>query len=312
MIANSPAQLLEILISADIVSKSATATKLSTRSWRISDAARDKPFTAKLIPAEEQQLLRGLREAHANPQAMHPFVQAVDSMIELPGATLVLLPWRNGDTLRESGRQRLPEFFAELRWWHGRNANQAPLYSPFTKQHYPTIADFLEGEVRFHMELAALPGKPKDYLNTLKGLHQGFVSCCHGDVHPGNILFDGETFTLLDPEYVHNGLNLLELDYIELQGDDTDPDAWWQIADPDRACVSAYFAGDGLSVESIEGILHSVKLLTLIRSASNAVLHDRGNAEECVERVLAFSACLIRIEEFEIRLNTHASGPSSR
>ncbi len=285
MIADNPAQLLEILVSTGVVSISATATKLSARSWRISDLSRDKSFTAKLIPAQEQQLLRGLREAHANPRAMRPLVQPVDRMIEFPTGTLALLPWRRGDTLRERERQRLPEFFAGLRSWHRKNAKQAPLYSRFTKQNYPSIAHFLEGEVRFHMELAGLPGTPNDYLDGLAGLHHGFVTYCHGDVHPGNILFDGEAFTLLDPEYVHVGLNLLELDYIELEGDDADPDAWWQIAEYGRECVAAYFAGDGHSAEVLYRIMGSVKLLTLMRSASNSVLHQTGNTEESVAKV---------------------------
>lgn len=50
-------------------------------------------------------------------------------------------------------------------------------------------------------------------------VNSGFVTVNHGDVHPGNILNPNGTYHLLDQEYMHIGLNLLDLGYIDYFGE---------------------------------------------------------------------------------------------
>ena len=135
------------------------------------------------------------------------------------------------------------------------------------------------------MNNAGAPGLREVCIRQLSGLQRGFTTVLHGDVHPGNIVVERDRFVLLDPEYVHRGVNLLDLDYIEYFATGTATKPWWAITRWARECVGAYFSGDSFGPVEIGKTMHSVQLLSSLRSITNSLVYKTGNTDEAILRV---------------------------
>jgi len=96
-------------------------------------------------------------------------------------------------------------------------------------------------------------------------------------VHPGNLLLGrGGGVRLLDPDMVHAGCNLLDLDYLDWWGVERDPQSWWSVRDEAEACARAYFRTLGVREERIPAVMGAVALLALLRT--HASIHAHGGA----------------------------------
>jgi hypothetical protein len=166
------------------------------------------------------------------------------------------------------------------------NAGAVPLYSRYTNLEYASIDDFLSDELTFHLRMADHPFPREACWELLKPLAAGFPTYTHGDVHPGNVIRRPDReYTLLDPEYLHIGVNYLDLDYVDWWGLEADPPPWWVIRLRARQSVAAYFAAVGAEARTIPSIMAAVCLLTTLRSHTNAVRLGTGNCAKVLARL---------------------------
>lgn len=275
-------QVKALLVGNNIVPESAEVTRITEATFRVHNAERRPDLAVKAVHADTPRGTHGIREAHRRAGALADFVQTVLCIIPTGEGVLAVLNWIDGTTLRDTRRHLLPGFFSELRRWHESNRGIDGFYSPYSRQSTASIPAFINAEIDIHARNAGLLNERSQLAAQLAGLTNGFPTLIHGDVHPGNIMVSDNRFVLLDPEYVHPGINLLDLDYINMAPAASDSRDWWAITKLAKPCVDAYFRGQDIEYSEIARIMHSVRILTLLRSVTNALLYSTGTAAEAV------------------------------
>ena len=275
---------MQLLISHKRMSSDSQIAKLTDSTFQVVDGATGRRHAVKVINANEGRGTHGIKETWRRTEEVGELVQPVTDLLEFDGYVVALLDWIDGKSLKETNREMLPSFFSRLRCWHSTNEGAAQIYSPYTETEYGSIEEFIDAEVSLHLNSAKLQRVRRQGLEAVSGLHHGFVTLIHGDVHPGNILYTHNRFKLLDPEYVHCSINVLDLDYIDYGTTPAGDSRWWDITKWANECASAYFAIDQYAVDRISEIMHSVRILSSLRSITNTLVYRTGNTGNAIER----------------------------
>ncbi|MBT3273552.1 MAG: phosphotransferase [Spirochaetales bacterium] len=281
-------EIVHILVSHQKISDDVQLTKLTDTTYKLADLTNVRIHAVKVVPANVGRGIRGILQAYCRTKQIEELMQPVTDIVHEKDYVIALLDWIDGDSLKGVNRNLLPKFFTKLREWHEKNINADAIYSPYTNEKYESIDDFVVAEATFHLKSAKLADFQKQSIDLLSGLRYGFITVLHGDIHPGNIQFDGNRFTLLDPEYVHCGINLLDLDYIEYDVLPEEETPWWAIVKEAKQSLHAYFAKDTKTRYYTGEIMQSVKTLNLLRSISNSLIYKTGNTEQVVEQYRKF------------------------
>lgn len=188
-----------------------------------------------------QVALSVLKTVHDPGGLLEQYVAAIPAA----GHVLLLTKWIPGTTARETPKH-LPQLFRRLARLHADN--------PWTGQVTTKYVDgkpfdTTEGMVRAEVS-SLLTDLPSDMeqdrvAEALQPLDCGLTCVTHDDVNPGNIMVYRNTPVLIDCEWVHGGLNLLDLEYLDLLN--IHAGTWWAIQDQASACLSAYFGELGLA-----------------------------------------------------------------
>lgn len=242
-------------------------------------------YAVKVIHKKQGRGTRGIMLAYHRSEQIEDLIQPVTDLIQIDDCVIALLDWIHGKSLKEVSRDLLPNFFSLLRDWHNKNINAGSIYSTYTDQEYESINEFIEAEVIFHLNNAELMTMAKKCIALLSGLNYGFITILHGDVHPGNIQFYGSRFMLLDPEYVHCGINVLDLSYIDYNTSLSNESPWWEIALRAKQCLKAYFANDTATKNHIGDVMNSIKILNSLRSINNSLIYKTGNTKCVIEHL---------------------------
>jgi len=197
----------------------------------------------KWIPAEDWH---GHNEIRVNRKLQTtPFYPAPRLLfsVAVKQATLAGWEWAAGTDLRRRQREALPRAFAELGRFHAEHRNSEPVCSPTTYEQYASVRAMLRVEL---VALTAglertLVARCADAFGRLEG---GYVTCIHGDLHPGNIRVTARRVQFVDWGYATNSLNLFDLGYVRRQaGQELDGTEWWHIMPCESGAVlGAYFA----------------------------------------------------------------------
>ena len=278
-------ELRHLLVSRGVISGTAELTRITESTFRADDPASGQRLAVKTVRRCAGRGVRGIEEAKRLIGTELKLVQPVKDLIYVDDDVIALLDWIDGRSLKSESRSMLPAFFTDLRSWHESNRGAGAIYSPHASLEYESVLDFIESEVTHHLNNAGAPGLREVCIRQLSGLRRGFTTVLHGDVHPGNIVVERDRFVLLDPEYVHRGVNLLDLDYIEYFATGTATKPWWAITRWARECVGAYFSGDSFGPVEIGKTMHSVQLLSSLRSITNSLVYKTGNTDEAILRV---------------------------
>jgi hypothetical protein len=222
-------------------------------------------------------------QAYHRAKQVDDLIQPVSDLIEFGNYVIAVLDWIDGDSLKEANLDLLPNFFSLLSDWHKKNINTDAIYSPYTDEEYESVDVFIEAEVIFHLNNAGLSTLARKCIALLSALNYGYSTILHGDIHPGNIQFDGSRFMLLDPEYVHCGINVLDLDYVNFDASPAKESPWWEITLRATECLYAYFADDTDSKDHIGEIMKSVKIINSLRSISNSLIYKTGTTNCAIE-----------------------------
>ena len=201
----------------------------------------------KWIPAEDwhgHNEIRVNRKLQATP--FYPAPRLLFS-VAINQATLAAWEWVAGTDLRRRLREALPRAFAELGRFHAEHRNSDPVCSPTSYAQYASVRAMLRAE------LAALTAGLERAVvakcaEAFEWLQDGYVTCIHGDPHPGNIHVTARGVQFVDWGYATNSLNLFDLGYVRRHvGQELDGTEWWHIRPCESdAVLEAYFAGCGM------------------------------------------------------------------
>jgi aminoglycoside phosphotransferase (APT) family kinase protein len=273
-----------LLARADLAVDADSLAQLGPRSWsaRTSEGA----VLLRLVQQAEVHAVRAFDALMHASQERFPLLQRLHRCVPCDGGLIAVMEWIPGTTLREGSQDDLPAFFEQLARWHLGNAGSLPLYSRYTNLECASVEDFLSEELTLHLQMTG-DRLPRDACwELLEPLALGFPTYVHGDVHPGNVMRrPGQGHALLDPEYLHIGVNYLDLDYVDWWGLEADPAPWWAIRVQARESVGAYFAALDADGRTIPKIMTAICLLTTLRSHTNAVRLGAGNCADLVARV---------------------------
>ena len=220
-------EIAEILVSHRKTSSNVEVFSLTDTTFKVADNDNMRHYAVKVIKKNQGRGTRGISQAYFRSRQINDLVQKVTDLILIEDCVIALLEWIDGESLKDVNRNLLPDFFAVLRGWHEKNINAGSIYSPYTDQEYESIDAFIAAEVAYHLNMANLATLESKCIASISGLNYGYATILHGDMHPGNVLFNGSRFVLLDPEYVHCGINLLDLDYIECRRSTEEDPPWW-------------------------------------------------------------------------------------
>jgi len=279
-----------LLLETGVVEDSVCVSQLADATFEVCNAEGDSLFVAKLISTVSAQEHWGIHGAHREAHRLGTLVQPVRWILQIDQGGIAILDWVDGVSLKEANREMLPRLFSALRDWHESNRDLGSIFSPYTKDSYSCIAEFVEAETEIHCRNAGLTEIQSRAIDRLQGLDYGFVTLLHGDVHPGNILVNEDRLTLLDPEHVHCNVNLLDLDYVDLWESPTAEAPWWSIAKYASACVDEYFKGCGLPADQIQAAMQSVRLLTALRAVTNSLHYETGQTAGAIANLDAILA----------------------
>ena len=204
------------------------------------------------------------------------------SMADFPGprllfsvpsgqATLAGWEWAAGSDLRQHGREALPQAFAELGRFHSRQRNAGPVYAPNAHHFYATVPAMLDAELAtltVGLERAVVARCTEAF----QLLAAGYVTCIHGDLHPGNIRVAAARIQFVDWGYAANSLNLFDLGYVQRhEGQGVDANAWWQIKPSEAdAVLAAYFAASGMPPVDWQPLHWAVEVWSALYGYHNA------------------------------------------
>jgi Ser/Thr protein kinase RdoA (MazF antagonist) len=181
--------------------------------------------------------------------------------------------WIEGIDLKKENRHLLIGAFEILGNFHRAQRCKVSLYSQYTLKNYKTIKEFLREEVFYHCSSIKNGDKIKSRcISILSVLENGYSTFIHGDFHPGNIRVNNQGFFFLDWAYAHNGLNLMDLDYIQsIPLATKDEKEWWVINPAESETIlPAYFKACGLESLNIKKTHHAVMLLTELSAHTNS------------------------------------------
>jgi hypothetical protein len=241
----------------------------------------------KWIAADDRY---GQNEIHINRQfASTPGFPGPRLLFTVPmgQATLAAWAWAAGDDLRRHQREALPRAFAALGRFHAQQRNTEPVSSPTTHHSYPTVQAMLEDELAtltIGLERAVV-AQCKEAFDRLAA---GYVTCIHGDLHPGNIRVAADQLQLVDWGYALNSLNLFDLAYVQRHpGLALDATAWWQIGPSEAdAVLAAYFATCGMDPVAWEPLHWAVEVWSTLYGYHNAsTRQDVAGVTESVARL---------------------------
>ena len=209
------------------------------------------------------------------------FEQAVE------GGVIAGWEWIQGHDLRQQDRQRLPQAFARLGQIHRQMRNANEVTAPLGSARYATIREMLAAEIYRLTAPFEAPVQTRCQA-IIARLEAGYPTLIHGDMHPGNLLLQGERVWIVDWSYACNSLNLFDLDYIlsaPLAG--TGP-AWSLIRGEEAGPVlAAYFQAAGMENVDIPRMHLAVMVWNLLRTHENAMLNGyRAEAQQVREQLL--------------------------
>lgn len=187
--------------------------------------------------------------------------------------------WAPGSDLRERQARALPRAFAELGRFHAAHraapcAAQGatePVCSPTTREPYPSVPSMLRAELALlasGLEPAVIEGCAEAF----RRLEAGYVTCIHGDFHPGNIRLTPAGLQFVDWAYATQSLNLFDLSYVHYCVS-REPDAaeWWHITPRESpAVLEAYFANCGMDALDWRPLQWAVEVWTALYAYHNA------------------------------------------
>jgi hypothetical protein len=214
--------LKRILADVGLPVDAASVSQLGGSAWAARTA--EGPIVVRLVQRSDVNALRAVRCLQDGSPERLALLQRLLRCVDVDCGVLAVMEWLPGVTLRNEHRDELPAFFERLASWHRENAGATPLYSRYTGREYPTVEEYLSDELSFHLKTASGVVSRAVCWSCLKPLSRGFPTYVHGDVHPGNIVRQPDsTYRLLDPEYLHIGVNYLDLDYVDWHGLEQDP-----------------------------------------------------------------------------------------
>lgn len=202
---------------------------------------------------------------------------------------LLLTRWIAGSTARDAPTY-LPELFARLARFHAANPWRGQVTTKYVDgKPFDRIQDMLESEIS--VLLTDLPAEidPHRVRGGLEPLRSGLSCITHDDVNPGNIMVYRDAPMLIDCEWVHGGLSLLDLEYLDLLSIDTGK--WWAIQDQATACLRAYFGQLGLAASEANrqatafGLLQAIRHNTYVRCRRETSAYE--SARGAIEAALA-------------------------
>jgi len=253
-------------------------TEIQDNVYLLSDGGRS--YHVKWIPGDDKL---GFNEIRMNAEVLRGGAPAprLAFAVETDGGHVAAWESLPGSDLREHNRAALPEAFAVLGRFHRAHRSRGPVHSNVTDSDYPAIPDMLRAELDFCC--APLPNarsvKPRA-AEILAPIESGYPTVVHGDFHPGNIIANAEGIFFLDWAYAHQGVNLLDLDYVESArlAREREELQWWTIG-PDEAgpVLSRYFEAAGLGNLDAARVHRAVMLRAQLRAHANA--RRRGNDE---------------------------------
>jgi len=125
-------------------------------------------------------------------------------------------------------------------------------------------------------------------MKILSHLEEGYPTLTHGDVHPGNLIADGEIIWIVDWSYACNSLNLFDLDYVQSVTLPPSGPIWSVIQPPDADDVlKGYFHAAGLPDLDFRMIHKAVMVWDQLRTYNNGVRNGYlAEAEYSRERLL--------------------------
>ena len=203
------------------------------------------------------------------------------------GGVIAGWEWIQGRDLRERNREHLPQAFACLGEMHRQMRNSSEITAPLGSARYATVREMLAAETH---RLAAPFEAPIQArcLAIVARLDVGYPTLIHGDMHPGNILLEGEHVWIVDWSYACNSLNLFDLDYIlSMPLAETGPA--WTVIRPEEAglVLEAYFRAAGMEKVDIARVHQAVMVWNLLRNYENAILNGyRAEAQLTREQLV--------------------------
>ncbi|MDX9954216.1 MAG: aminoglycoside phosphotransferase family protein, partial [Anaerolineae bacterium] len=189
--------------------------------------------------------------------------------------TLAGWEWAPGSDLRERQAGALPRAFAELGRFHAVHRIAKPVCSPTTREPYPSVPSMLRAELALltsGLEPAVIAGCAAAF----RRLEAGYVTCIHGDFHPGNIRLTPAGPQFVDWGYATTSLNLFDLSYVQcFVNRESDAAEWWQITPRESpAVLEAYFATCGMGDLEWQPLQWAVEVWTALYGYHNARLRE--------------------------------------
>ena len=200
---------------------------------------------------------------------------------------LLLSRWIAGTTARDAPTY-LPELFAKLARFHTANPWRGQVTTKYVDgKPFDRIEDMLESEIS--VLLTDLPSEidPNRVVGGVEPLRSGLSCITHDDVNPGNIMVYFGTPMLIDCEWVHGGLNLLDLEYLDLLSINTGK--WWAIQEQATACLRAYFGELGLAASEANRQANALGLLQAIRHNTHVRYRKESSAYERAREAIHFA-----------------------
>ncbi len=208
--------------------------------------------------------------------------------------TLACWKWAMGVDLRREQRDALPRAFAELGRFHANRRNVEPVYSLTTRRCFTAVNAMLQDELT---TLTTGLGEAviAQCATALGRLKAGYVTCIHGDLHPGNIRVAGNKVQFVDWGYSVNSLNLFDLCYVHrflfLKQDTI---TWWQIGPAEAdAVLEAYFSTCGMDGTNWRSLHWAVEVWSTLYSYHNArIRNDVAGVDESTQALHALLAAV--------------------
>ncbi len=196
--------------------------------------------------------------------------------VAIEQATLAGWEWAEGSDLRQHQQGALPRAFAELGRFHAEHRNPQPVCSPTTHRQYESVHAMLDAEAA--LLTCGLERPVVDQCaEAFRGLEAGYVTCIHGDFHPGNIRMTPQGVQFVDWGYATNSLNLFDLGYVRRYTKwESDTTEWWHITPCESdAVLAAYFTACGMGELDWEPLQWATEVWSTLYARRNALmLHD--------------------------------------
>ena len=224
-----------------------------------------KSYSVKVRNIDEQHVTESIKclERIRDTESL---IQKYTCVIKTPEFYFLISDWIDGRHPEDNRQSRISDFFESLGKLNISNSSEGPFKSMYSGiASFDSIQELLDCEIGEHLKYLDKTFPIRDIRSVLSSLYRGEGCLVFEDMNIGNMrISDSGKLYLIDTEWLHYGLNLLQFDHVNYFG--FEKNEWYNITDTAKSCYAAYFSQMEFGEDEVNAQIRGIELLSLLRS----------------------------------------------